>query len=247
MSGPIKQPCWLDPQDRSYFPEVSSALDEPNGLLAIGGDLSIERLLLAYQSGIFPWYSEGQPILWWSPNPRCILLPDEMKISRSLAKTLRKQTFTVTIDSAFTQVIRACAAPRAQASGTWITPEMLSAYERMHRYGHAHSVECWYQDKLVGGLYGIAIGRVFFGESMFSNRTDASKVALASLCRQLLRWNIKLIDCQVESPHLFTLGAKTIARNKFVKYLNELCPLDSATANWRLDTDIPASFKQPQS
>ena len=188
-------PYWLNPYDPTDFPDVSLALREPDGLLAVGGDLRIERLLAAYQRGIFPWYSGDQPILWWSPDPRSVLFPDKLHISRSLRKTLRKQLFTITFDTAFEEVIHACSEPRADGLGTWITDEMQQAYLRLHQSGYAHSVECWLNGKLVGGLYGVAMGKVFFGESMFSRVTDASKIAFVFLVRQLQRWQFEMIDC----------------------------------------------------
>ena len=191
-------PYWLNPLDREDFPDVSLALRDPDGLLAIGGDLSIERLLAAYRRGIFPWYSDDQPILWWSPDPRSIIRPKNLVISKSLNKTLKKKTFKVSFDQAFVDVIVQCAQPRQKESGTWITDEMTQAYIRLHNAGHAHSVECWQENKLVGGLYGIAIGKVFFGESMFSLVSDTSKVAFVYLIKQLQNWGYEMIDCQVQ-------------------------------------------------
>ena len=205
------------------FPDTTEALLRPDGLLAAGGDLTPERLLIAYSSGIFPWYSHGQPILWWAPDPRSILYPAALKISRSLRKTVKRQLFSVTIDRAFDLVIRACAVPRNDHTGTWITDSMIDAYGALHRRGHAHSIECWEGNKLVGGLYGIAIGRVFFGESMFSLVTDASKVALVTLGRRLAEWDYRLIDCQVHNPHLASLGAETIPRTDFNGMLRRFC------------------------
>jgi leucyl/phenylalanyl-tRNA--protein transferase len=237
IQGPA--PCWLDPDDPElWFPRVELALQEPNGLLAVGGDLSEDRLLLAYRSGIFPWYGPGQPILWWSPDPRLVLFPGRLRISRSLAKTIRKGTFSLTLDQAFDSVIRACAAPRPGQAGTWITPEMMDAYRDLHAAGHAHSVECWQQDRLVGGLYGVAIGRIFFGESMFARCTDASKVAFAGLVRQLSRWGFPLIDCQVHTTHLASLGAETIPRREFIRTLEQACVQPALNTAWRLDGDI---------
>ncbi len=213
-------PCWLDPDDPGAgFPDVELALAEPNGLLAIGGDLSEHRLLDAYRHGIFPWYSEGQPILWWSPDPRLVLWPEEIRLSRSLARTLKKKRFEVTFDRDFPAVINACAAWRPGQSGTWITDAMKAAYIALHRAGHAHSVECWRDGKLVGGLYGIAIGRVFFGESMFSRESDASKAALVHLAQRLEKSGFRLIDCQVRTSHLESLGARTIPRGEFTRIL----------------------------
>ncbi len=205
------------------FPDTDEALAEPDGLLAAGGDLSPDRVLDAYRRGIFPWFSDGQPILWWAPDPRSVLFPERLKISRSLAKTLRKRPFHVTFDTAFADVMRGCAAPRRGEPGTWITAAMLDAYTGLHRAGYAHSIECWLGGHLVGGLYGVAIGCVFFGESMFSTVTDASKVALANLTERLLQWGYRLIDCQIHNPHLESLGAERIPRATFNALLREHC------------------------
>lgn len=200
------------------FPSTALALKDPNGLLAIGGDLSPEWLLAAYRRGIFPWYS-NEPILWWSPSPRCVVFPDQFRIRRSLRKVLRRGTFRVTFDRAFKQVIEACRAPREYDSGTWITDEMRDAYLEMHRLGHAHSVEAWRGDRLAGGLYGLALGHIFFGESMFHRETDASKVAFVHLVRQLELWGCPMIDCQVGNPHLTSLGAEEVPREDFERLL----------------------------
>ena len=185
-------PCWLEPDAREIiFPDVELALRDPDGLLAMGGKLSTDWLLQAYRRGIFPWYGPGQPILWWAPDPRLVLLPEKLHISRSLAKTIRQNKFSVTLDTAFSDVIAACAQARQGQSGTWITPEMEAAYVDLHHEGHAHSAECWYDGKLAGGLYGVAIGNIFFGESMFTELTDASKVAFVALARQLQRWGYR--------------------------------------------------------
>ncbi len=206
---------WLE--SNTPFPPLATALADPNGLLAAGADLSPERLIAAYRRGIFPWFSPGQPILWWSPDPRMVLLPSALKISRSLAKTLRHADYIVRLDTAFDQVIAACAGtPRHGQSGTWITAEMIAAYQQLHRLGIAHSVETWHNGKLVGGLYGIALGHAFFGESMFSHRTDASKIALAHLCAFLDAREFGIIDCQMETSHLASLGAQPIPRDVFV-------------------------------
>jgi len=215
------------------FPDLDSALRDPDGLLAFGGDLSVSRLLLAYRQGIFPWYSSGQPIMWWSPDPRTVLFPDKLKISRSLRKTLNKKPFEITINRAFKQVITACSAPRSDGEGTWITSDMQMAYCQMHEHGHAHSVEAWLDGELVGGLYGIAIGQVFFGESMFSRRSDASKVAFAHFVKWLKSLGYKLIDCQVESDHLVSLGACNIPRHEFARLLKEYCELPMDNAHWQ--------------
>ena len=231
-------PYWIEPDGPvDQFPDVVLALREPDGLLAVGGDLSPARIIAAYRQGIFPWYSEGQPILWWSPDPRSVLFPEHLKVSRSLRKTLRKNRFKVTVDEAFQQVMECCAAPRQGESGTWITPEMKRAYQRLHDIGVAHSVECWEGDELAGGLYGIAIGQVFFGESMFSRRSDASKVAFVHLVEMLRRWGFGLIDCQVASQHLASLGAVSIPRMQFVRMLNKLCARPAREGDW-LSGDI---------
>jgi leucyl/phenylalanyl-tRNA--protein transferase len=207
---------WLAPEgDREWFPPIDQALDEPEGLLAAGGDLSPERLLAAYRRGIFPWYSAGQPVLWWAPNPREVLDPHEFKCSRSLGKTLRNRGFEVTFDRDFPGIVKACAARRDNSPGTWITPEMLAAYCRLHERGHAHSVEVWLEGRLVGGLYGVLLGRMFFGESMFSRERDASKAALAHLVEKGIVAGLQLIDCQLPTPHLRSLGSKPLSRTQF--------------------------------
>ena len=218
-------PLWIpESAPPRAFPDVEVALEEPNGLLALGGDLRPERLLYAYSHGIFPWYSDGQPILWWSPDPRMVLYPSRLHVSRSLRKRLRRGDYTLTRNCCFREVVRACAAPRSTQSGTWIVPEMLQAYVRLHELGHAHSMECWLDGRLVGGLYGVAIGRVFFGESMFSAAPDASKVALAALCRE----DFALIDCQLASDHLARLGAVEIPRREFCSLLDRWCGAGAA-------------------
>ena len=227
---------WLE--DDEPFPPVHRALTEPNGLLAAGGQLSVQRLLRAYRRGIFPWYSEGQPVLWWSPDPRMVLRPHEISISRSLRKRLRKGDCEVRTDTVFTEVIHACAEPRAGQPGTWITHEMASAYGALHRAGYAHSVETWTGGALTGGLYGVAIGRMFFGESMFSKASDASKIALAHLARQLERWEFGLIDCQMSTPHLASLGAREIPRAEFIRALSELVNYATRPGPWRFDNDL---------
>lgn len=205
------------------FPPVEEALSEPNGLLALGGDLSCERLLVAYRQGIFPWFAPGNPILWWSPDPRMVLFPQEIKIRTSLARSLRNSAYEVRLDTAFDQVLQACAdTPRPGQDGTWITPDMQKAYQELHRLGHAHSVETWIDGQLAGGLYGVAIGRVFYGESMFSARRDASKIALAHLCLFLARRDFGIIDCQMETAHLASMGARPISRQRFRELIGEL-------------------------
>ena len=218
------------------FPPVERALAEPNGLLAAGGDLSVSRLLAAYRRGIFPWYSAGEPILWWSPDPRMVLPPAELKVSRSLAKTLRNASYEVRLDTAFAEVTEACARrPRPGQSGTWITAEMRAAYAELHRHGHAHSVETWIDGHLAGGLYGVAIGHAFFGESMFSLARDASKIALAHLCAYIARRGFGIIDCQMETSHLASLGARPISRRDFIARLDLLCVQDDAPGRWPAD------------
>ena len=217
---------WLRPTDPpDAFPPVSDALDEPDGLLCVGGDLSPARLLAAYRRGIFPWYSEGQPILWWSPDPRSVLFPGELRVTRSLAKTIRNRGYTVTYDRAFADVMNLCGDGALRPEGTWISSDMRAAYSRLHALGHTHSVETWLDGRLVGGLYGVALGRVFFGESMFSTERDASKVALHDLVQTLRANNVELIDCQVASAHLESLGARAIPRREFVACL-ERCITD---------------------
>ena len=219
----------------TFFPPVETALAEPNGLLAMGGDLSVERLLAAYRHGIFPWFNPGEPILWWSPDPRMVLVPGEIRVTRSLAKRMRNAGFEVRLDTAFVEVMRACAAPREGAGGTWISPAMVAAYTRLFDVGYAHSVETWHAGRLVGGLYGVAIGRMFYGESMFSREPDASKVALVRLARQLQHWNFGLIDCQMETPHLASLGAHTMPRAEFTARLAELVNLPHHPGPWHFD------------
>lgn len=224
---------WLDPYNEEQpFPNPERALTEPDGLLAVGGSLSAQRLLRAYRQGIFPWYSDGQPILWWSPDPRTVLFPRHIKISRSLRKTLKKGLFSVTMDSHFAAIVEGCSAPRQGQMGTWITTDIQAAYTQLHELGYAHSVEIWHKDVLVGGLYGVAIGRVFYGESMFSNMSDASKVALVSLCQQLERWQFALIDCQMQTSHLISLGAKNIPRRDFLTLLRCFCDLPGMPGCW---------------
>ena len=230
---------WLDPHnDNQPFPHPDRALTEPDGLLAAGGNLTPRRLLRAYRMGIFPWYSADQPILWWSPDPRLVLLPECLKVSRSLRKTLRKRVFTITADTAFEQVVAACAGPRQGEPGTWITSEMYRAYCRLHRLGHAHSIETWQQGELVGGLYGVALGQVFYGESMFSWISDASKIALVALTAQLQRWEFAVIDCQVTTTHLLSMGAVDIPRSSFLQLLECYCPQPGQPGPWRLDADL---------
>ncbi|MFV1982755.1 MAG: leucyl/phenylalanyl-tRNA--protein transferase [Thiohalomonadales bacterium] len=228
----MKIPFWLETSEPEIFPDTRYALDEPDGLLALGGDLSLIRLTSAYQKGIFPWYTSGQPIMWWSPNPRSVLIPENVHISHSLRKTLKKNWFSVTFDQDFSTVISKCSTARSE--GTWITLEMQQAYIELHQAGLAHSVEVWADNKLVGGLYGIALDKVFFGESMFSTMNDVSKIALVKLCQKLSDDGFKIIDCQVHSEHLTSLGAELITRTKFNNLLQLNCQLTS-DSNWRVN------------
>ncbi|TWR92362.1 leucyl/phenylalanyl-tRNA--protein transferase [Pseudomonas saxonica] len=224
---------WLK-RDTLTFPPLTKAMSEPNGLLAAGGDLSADRLVQAYRHGCFPWFSEGQPILWWSPDPRTVLFPEELHVSRSLGKLLRQQRYQVSFDRDFEAVIQACAAPRRDADGTWITDDMQNAYIELHARGHAHSVEVWDHGELVGGLYGLAMGQLFFGESMFSRADNASKFGFVTLVKHLQAWGFVLIDCQMATRHLESLGARSIPRQQFADYLRD--HLDQpTTAQWDLN------------
>jgi leucyl/phenylalanyl-tRNA---protein transferase len=223
----------LDPNNpEQSFPPINDALSVPDGLLAVGGCLSTSRLLNAYRQGIFPWNSKDEPILWWSPNPRLVLFTDKLIVSRSLGKTLRKQKFTVTTDQAFAEVVCACAKPRKDEMGTWITEGIFQAYYELHKSGYAHSAEAWLNGELVGGLYGIGIGQVFFGESMFYTETDASKVAFASLVERLCLWGYKIVDCQVSTGHLMNFGAEEIARSEFAMLLEHYCDQSPDLLAW---------------
>jgi len=221
---------FLRPDDP--FPPVSKALRAPNGLLCAGADLSPPRLLDAYSRGIFPWYSEGDPILWWSPHPRMVLFPDELKVSRSLRKAVARESFETRYDTAFEEVMRECGAPRDGQAGTWILPEMVAAYARLHELGFAHSVESWKDGRLAGGLYGLLLGRVFFGESMFSRATDASKVALVKLVERARGLGVRVIDCQQATRHLASLGAREIARREFARLLAESIQYPPTGSRW---------------
>ncbi|WP_166207256.1 leucyl/phenylalanyl-tRNA--protein transferase [Cognatiluteimonas telluris] len=224
---------WLGHDPQAPFPPVAQALREPDGLLAAGGDLSPERLLHAYRAGIFPWFSEGQPILWWSPDPRLVFATDAVHLSRRFRRSLRQSTWIARADTAFDTVVAACAqAPRAGQRGTWISDDMRAAYGRLHRLGHAHSVEVFDRDDLVGGIYGVAIGRMFFGESMFSARSGGSRVALAALARRLDQWGWPLIDAQVENPHLLRMGARPLAREAFLARIGVLVGDADSTTGW---------------
>ena len=227
---------WLHKGDP--FPPIETALDDPNGLLAASEDLSWQRLLAAYSHGIFPWYSAGQPVLWWSPDPRMVLFTDEFKLSRSLRKTVASGRFEMRVDTAFDDVMQGCAAPRDGQDGTWITEAVRRGYGELFDRGFAHSVESWRDNDLVGGLYGVAIGRMFFGESMFAREPDASKVALVALVQQLRKWEFPMIDCQQQTAHLATLGARPIPRDEFAATLSRLVHLDHAmplSQHWNFD------------
>jgi leucyl/phenylalanyl-tRNA--protein transferase len=227
---------WLRPAEP--FPPVETALAEPNGLLAAGDELSAERVLEAYQQGIFPWFNADQPVLWWSPDPRMVLLPAELRVARSLAKVLRNRVYEVRADSAFRTVMQACAEPRNHQNGTWISPAMIEAYHALHRRGIAHSIETWIDGELAGGLYGVAIGRMFYGESMFTRVTDASKIALVHLVRQLERWGFGMIDCQMHTAHLGRMGGREIPRAAFMRKLGELVDYPPISGTWVLDHDL---------
>ena len=236
----MKQLPWLE-DTGGIFPPASEAFDEPNGLLCAGGQLEPEVLLSAYSQGIFPWFDDDQPILWWSPNPRMIIEIDSFKASRSVRKLIRRGEFSFSLDTAFEQVIEDCAAPRRDDNGTWITHEMRHAYLRLHHLGFAHSVEVWQESELVGGLYGVAIGSQFFGESMFSKASNASKAALTILVEQLSRWGFALIDCQVANPHLESLGAIEIQRSDFLARIAVTCSTGQQQTHWNLDSDLTHS------
>ena len=225
----------LSSDPEAPFPPIEQALEYPLGLLAAGGDLSPSRLLNAYHHGIFPWYSDDEPILWWSPAPRCVLFPVQVHVSRRLKRRYNQGRFTLSADRAFEQVIRACAEPRPTQPGTWITADMVDAYLRLHELGIAHSVEAWQDGELAGGIYGLSLGRVFFGESMFSKQTDASKIALVALCQHLQQRDFTLLDCQVGNPHLSSMGTKNISREDFKHYLEGTTGAD----HWSSDLSIP--------
>jgi len=225
-------------QPRDPFPPVTQALHEPNGLLAAGGDLMPARLIDAYRHGIFPWFNADEPILWWSPDPRMVLFPGEFKISHSLQKTLVRGKYDIRVDHVFEQVMRACALPRKGQNGSWILEDIIEAYVRLHKMGLAHSIETWIDNKLVGGLYGVCLGRMFYGESMFSHQTDASKIALAHLTAQLKRWQFGMIDCQMNTRHLASLGAREIPRDLFIKELQKLIAYPNSATPWIFDHDL---------
>lgn len=225
------------------FPPVHRAMDEPNGLLAAGGGLSATRLLAAYSRGIFPWFSEGDPVLWWCPDPRMVLPTDAVHVSQSLKRRLRRADYEITFDRAFTDVLQACAAPRRHEHGTWLVPSMRRAYQLLYERGAAHSLEVWMDSQLAGGLYGVALGRMFYGESMFSRRTDASKIALVVLSAQLSKWGFPMVDCQMQTTHLATMGAREISRNTFVKSVAELVVKPPVPLPWALDDEVMARFR----
>ena len=251
MDNPIRL-HWLDPRNpRQPFPPAQLAMRDPNGLLAIGGDLSITRLLNAYSQGIFPWYNPDEPILWWCPDPRAFLAPSQFHVSRSLARRLRRKDYAVSLNRAFPHVIAACSAPRWRgrppdlpnpnaSPRTWLGAEMKQAYQALHDHGHAHSVEVWRDHELMGGLYGVALGRVFYGESMFSRADDGSKIAMHYLCRQLAAWDFALMDCQIASPHLASLGGTELPREDLVKRVREAVA-HNGPARWQFEIDVPAS------
>ena len=231
---------WLDPRDPDEaFPDPVEALHEPGGLLAIGGDLSITRLLRAYSNGIFPWYNPDEPILWWSPEPRTVLEPARLHRSRSLRRAIRRQDFAITVDERFHDVIAGCSGPRRHQDGTWLGPDMIQAFAAMHAAGHAHAIAVWRDGRLIGGVYGVAIGHAYFGESMFSLEPDASKLALHYLALQLERWDFPIIDCQVSSPHLLSLGAVEWPRRRFIAELRAGVARRRPPGRWQFDIDLP--------
>ena len=234
---------WLEPDDP--FPPIEMALREPNGLLAAGADLSPGRLLDAYARGIFPWFNDAEPPLWWSPDPRMVVFSSERHVARSLRRVLKSGRFRVTMDTAFTEVMSGCAEPRVDQDGTWITPQIVDAYAELARLGYAHSVETWEGDELVGGLYGVAIGRMFFGESMFARRTDASKVAFVSMLAQFEAWQMPLVDCQVATDHLASLGGREIARVEFMSHVRALVRRPAVQAPWKFDRPGAAAGEAP--
>ncbi|MDN5937529.1 MAG: leucyl/phenylalanyl-tRNA--protein transferase [Salinisphaera sp.] len=231
---------WLDPGDADApFPDPALALRQPNGLLAMGGDLSPRRLLNAYRAGVFPWYNPQESILWWSPDPRAVFATDRLHVSRRLARSLRRGGYAISLDQDFAGVLAACATPRGDQPGTWLGPNMRAAYQRLFDLGHAHSIEVWRDHRLIGGLYGLALGQMFFGESMFSRASDASKIALHWLAQQLAAWGFPLIDGQVGSAHLYRMGAFDLGRNEFLQILRQTTTLPSPASPWRFDIDAP--------
>lgn len=243
MDNPIRL-HWLDPRSPNQpFPPVHLAMRDPNGLLAIGGDLSSQRLLRAYAQGIFPWFNPDEPILWWCPDPRAVLAPADLHVSRSLRRRLNRQDYTVTLDRAFTSVLDACAAPRKKSRGTWLGDDMQVAYRELHSEGYAHSIEVWREGALIGGLYGVALGRMFFGESMFTRETDSSKIAIYWLCEQLRAWKFELMDCQISSSHLLTLGAREVARDEFLRELRPAVSRSGHPGPWRFEIAAPSDSR----
>lgn len=229
----MRRPAFLSPDPDSPFPPADAALRQPDGLLAVGGDLSPQRLLNAYRHGIFPWYSEGQPVLWWTPDPRMVFRTDGVRLSSRFRRQLRRSSWQIRADTAFSEVVAACAAtPRPGQDGTWITADMQAAYQALHRLGHAHSVEVFDRDRLVGGIYGVAIGRMFFGESMYSGESGGSKVALAALACRLRQWGWPLMDAQVENPHLLSLGAESWPRLEFLRQVETLTRQPGNEGSW---------------
>jgi leucyl/phenylalanyl-tRNA--protein transferase len=229
--------AWIsqdDPPDA--FPEISAALTTPDGLLAAGGDLTPDRLLFAYQHGVFPWFDSGQPILWWSPDPRCVMKPNDFHVARRLRRSIRNSDLRLSFNAAFSSVIENCAADRVGQDGTWITDEMVEAYSSLHSQGWAHSVEVWCDDEIVGGVYGLAIGKAFFGESMFSRASNASKIAMWALCEHLVQQQFEILDCQVVSPHLTSLGAKLMPRAEFGDLLERVCEPATKCSKWPENT-----------
>jgi leucyl/phenylalanyl-tRNA---protein transferase len=240
MDNPIRL-HWLDPRNpQQPFPPVHLAMRDPNGLLAIGGDLSAQRLLRAYAQGIFPWFNPDEPILWWCPDPRAVLAPADLHVSHSLARTLRRDDYAVSFDRAFVAVLEGCAEPRRRSHGTWLGDDMRRAYQDLHRDGYAHSLEVWREGRLIGGLYGVALGRMFFGESMFSRETDGSKIALYWLCRQLEAWNFEWVDCQITSAHLLSLGAREMPRDDFLREMRPAVSRSGNPGRWRFEIEAPA-------
>lgn len=240
MDNPVRL-HWLDPRDPNQpFPPAHKAMRDPNGLLAIGGDLSAGRLLRAYAGGIFPWYNPNEPILWWCPDPRAVLEPGALHVTRSLRKRIAKPDYAATLDLAFDGVLDACSGSRRGSLGTWLGPDMKRAYHELREQGHAHSAEIWREGRLVGGLYGVALGRVFFGESMFSRETDMSKVALYWLCTQLQAWGFEMIDCQIASQHLQSLGAVEVPRDRFLARLRPAVQQEGRVGSWRYEVPAPA-------
>jgi len=235
---------WLEPDDP--LPPISSALRRPNGLLAAGGGLSSARLVDAYSRGCFPWFNEGEPVLWWSPDPRMVLLPDELHVSKSLARHVRHGGFEIRADTAFAEVIAGCAQPRRGQDGTWISPSIVEAYVALHAEGIAHSIETWIDGALAGGLYGLAIGGAFFGESMFARATDASKLAFVHAVGQLRRWGVGLIDCQMSTAHLAGFGAREVPRSVFLQRIAQLVSRPAPRSPWRLDPDLAQEVLRPR-